>query len=90
VIRIAFFEFLLFLAPFAIYAAYLYLVKQQRQAEGFWRDAPIFRLFLAGMGLIAIGMVAFATFSGNDKDSEYVPAVSRDGVIVPGHFQDVE
>jgi len=87
VIRIAFFEFLLFLAPFAIYAGYLYLVKQKRQADGFWQDAPIFRLFLAGMGLIAIGMVGFATFSGNDKDSVYVPAVIRDGKIVPGYFE---
>ncbi len=89
-IRIAFFEFLLFLAPFGIYAAYLYLVKEQRQAEGFWRDAPVFRLFLAGMGLIAAGMVGFATFSGNDKDSEYVPAVIRDGKIVPGYFEETE
>jgi len=90
VIRIAFFELLLFLTPFAIYAAYLYLVKQQRQAEGFWRDAPVFRLFLAGMGLIAVGLVGFATFSGNDKNSEYVPAVVRDGVIIPGYFKDTE
>ena len=87
-IRIAFFEFLLFLVPFAVYASYLFLVRRQRMGKGFWLDAPIYKLFLAGMGLIAIGMVGFATFSGSGSDSDYVPAVIRDGKVVPGYFED--
>ncbi len=86
-IRIALTEILLFSLPFIVYFGFLYLRREQDHVEGFWHDVPLFYLTMAGCGLIALGFVGFATFTGAPTGADYIPAIIEDGKIVPGHME---
>ena len=86
-IRVALFQLMLFLLPFIVYFGFLYLRRQQEEAEGIWHDVPLFYLTMAGCALIALGFIGFASFSGAPTDAEYVPAIIEDGKIVPGKMR---
>jgi len=87
VIRVVLIELLLFLLPFALYAGFVYLRRTQEEDQGLWHDVPLFYLTMAGAALIAIGFISFATFTGAPTDAEYVPAIIKDGKIVPGQMR---
>ncbi len=86
-IRVLFFELLLFLAPFAVYGAYLVLVRRQRMGKGFWRDAPVYPLFVSAVVVAALGFVALATFGGYGPQGTYVPARIEDGKVTRGRIK---
>lgn len=77
---------LFFVAPFAIYAAYV-LATRRRLEVGDWPARVIVSLCLAGAVIMAIGLFLLTQFSGADPNEQYHPAVLRDGVIVPGGFE---
>ncbi len=75
----------LFLLPLAIYAGYLNVISYLRKTEGpGWSETPFTRLLIAGLALMAAGMVTTAYLIGEDPDGVYVPARMENGKLVPG------
>jgi len=75
----------LFILPLAIYAGYLNVIRYMRKTEGpTWSEVPLTRLFIAGLALMAAGMVVTAYVIGEDPDGVYVPARMENGKLVPG------
>jgi ABC-type molybdate transport system permease subunit len=85
VLRLALIEIALFLAPFAIYAAWLWFTRGSA-ARSNWTAGPVYVLALAGLILTVIGFVLLASF-GEAERGTYRPAEVRDGVLVPGRFE---
>ncbi len=77
---------LFFLAPFAIYAGWLWASQGAPGKARDWTLKVVLGLCAAGAVLMLIGLVALTTFSGAQPGSVYHPAVVRDGRIVPGGF----
>lgn len=75
----------LLLLPLALYAGYLHVIKFMRQTEGpNWNEAPLTRLLIGGLALMAAGMVVTAWLIGEDPAGTYVPARMEGGQLVPG------
>jgi H+/Cl- antiporter ClcA len=85
VLRLALIEIGLFLAPFAIYAAWLWYAKGSA-ARTNWTAGPVYAAALAGLLLMVVGFVLLASF-GTAERGIYHPAEVRDGVLVPGRFE---
>jgi hypothetical protein len=77
-------EVLLFLAPFALYAAYLAVTRSGVVAAESWPVRHVMGLTLAALVLVLISFIVFAHFSGAPPGSTYVPAHMEDGKFVPG------
>lgn len=86
-VRVVLLNLILFLLPFAIYAAVVLLTRPGANKDNVWRDAPIFALIAAGIGLIVSVMVFFVSFGDGAKDGTYRPAEYRDGKLVPGRIE---
>lgn len=84
-LRLALIEIALFLAPFALYAAWLWWTKGSATRDN-WAPAPSFAATLAGLLLVVLGFVLLASF-GVSRQGTYHPAEVRDGVLVPGRFE---
>ena len=80
-------QFLLLALPFVAYFIYLKLSGRGEGGESPWRGAPWFWLVCSGLALSIAGAVALAVTSGSPPGSKYVPSVTKDGEIVPGHFE---
>ena len=63
-IRRIVFEFLLFLLPFALYAAYLKLAKQEEAEGGAKRAHPWTTLFVSGLLLVAASFLIWGIEDG--------------------------
>lgn len=85
VLRLALIEIGLFLAPFALYAAWLWFSKGSATRSN-WTSGPLFGATLSGMLLVVVGFVLLASF-GSSERGVYHPAEVRDGVLFPGHFE---
>jgi hypothetical protein len=85
VLRLALIEIGLFLAPFAVYAAWLWFSRGSA-ARSNWTSGPLFVMALAGMLLVVVGFVLLASF-GSAERGVYHPAEVRNGVLVPGRFE---
>lgn len=83
-LRVVLIQIAMFAAPFILYGAYAYFARKQRQPGSIWENAPLPWLAGAGLGLMAISLVIFATFSGYGPDTDCEPATVVDGKIVPG------
>ena len=86
------FEYIVPMAlPTAVYL--LWLAWQRRRAAGAgtrvpdWQEGPWLWLIGAGLALTIAAMVATALYAGYAPGSHYVPAATKDGRIVPGHFE---
>ena len=88
-IRIVVENLLLFLAPTAIYLAYVYLTRRGETTTGdVLAEAPIVWLCAAGAALVVITLVAFGTTSGGRPGQAYEPPVlGEGGKIEPGHLK---
>lgn len=78
-------DVLLFLAPFALFAIYLLLLKKQVLSIDSWRK-PTPWLLLVGIGLVAASLI-YAGFSAPRSRGTYVPPHMEDGRLVPGYFK---
>lgn len=78
------FRILLFLLPFVIYWLYTVLQKQA-EAAPIRRRKPWTMLFVSGLLLIIISLVAEGLIGGESIDGQYVPPHMEDGRVVPGH-----
>jgi hypothetical protein len=80
-----FWEFLLFLLPFALY--FLYTRVARRDDDGKLGHAhPWVWLFIAGL-VLAIGGLIWVGLTDSKNEGVYVPAHVENGKLVPGHYE---
>jgi uncharacterized protein DUF6111 len=77
-----FFDVLLFLLPFALYAAYLRLRQQDEEMSS--TQHPWTVLFISGLVLVAASFVFWGLFENANQRGVYIPPHLEDGRLVPG------
>jgi hypothetical protein len=83
-IRPVFTEIALFLAPFLVYAAFLWATRAGVLDSSAWSLARLGWLVIAALSLMVGSFVMLAEFSGAPPGSTYVPAHVDDGRLQPG------
>jgi len=83
-IRLLVERLLLFLVPFALYAAYVYLRKADEQAP---EKHPWTALFISGLVLVAASFLYWGITQGAGEQGVYVPPHVENGRVVPGHVE---
>jgi len=83
-IRPIFTEVALFLAPFAIYAAFLFATRAGVLQHSAWTVPRLASLIIVSLVLVVGSFVVLAQFSGSPPGSTYVPAHIENGKFVPG------
>ena len=83
-IRPAFTEILIFLIPFAIYAAFLVATRSGLLQQSSWPVHIIAKLVIGSFLLVIVSFILLAHFSGAPPNSTYVPAHIENGKFVPG------
>jgi hypothetical protein len=86
-IRPFFTEFALFLAPFAIYAIYLWATREGWVHPEAWSLSSLMWLTIVALVLVFGSFLVLAQFAGVPPHSTYVPAHIEDGKLVPGTTQ---
>jgi len=86
-IRTGFTEFLLFLAPFALYAAFLFATRAGVLDPKSWPIRHILLLLILALLLVIGSFVYLAHFTGAPVGSTYVPAHLENGKFVPGTYK---
>ncbi len=82
--RIGFTEIVLFLAPFALYAVFLWATRADLMHPDSWPVSRIAWLAIAALLLVVGSFIYFAHFTGSPPGSTYVPAHVENGKFVPG------
>jgi len=77
-------EIALFLAPFAIYAVYLWATRAGVLHPDAWSVSKLLTLTIAALALMFGSFLVLAQFGGEAKNSAYVPAHLEGGKLVPG------
>ena len=77
-------EFALFLAPFAVYAAYLWATRAGVLHPESWPLPTLFWLTGAALVLMLGSFIVLAQWGGDPPGSVYVPAHIENGRLVPG------
>ncbi len=83
-IRPMFTEIALFVAPFVIYALYLWVTRAGVLDPEAWSWSAIGWLIIVALALMFGSFLVIAHFSGSPPGSTYVPAHIEDGRLVPG------
>lgn len=90
-IRVVIENVLLFIAPTALYIAYVYLARRTGNGEmadkELLADAPVLGLCLSGAAVVLLVMLVFGSMKGGTPGDGYEPPIFKDGKIVPGHQQ---
>jgi Family of unknown function (DUF6111) len=84
VIRLFSIEVALFLAPFVLYALFLWATREGFLHPDQWRPPVLAALSLVAVVLTAAGFVLIAEYTGAPAHSTYVPAHLENGQLVPG------
>jgi len=74
----------LFLAPFALYAAFLVATRAGVLQSAAWTMPRVAALVIASLVLVIGSFLVLAQFSGAPPGSTYVPAHIEGGKLVPG------
>ena len=77
-------EFALFLAPFVIYAIYLWGTRANVIHPESWPLATLMWLTIVSLLLMAVSFIVLAQWGGEPAGSKYVPAHIENGKLVPG------
>jgi hypothetical protein len=77
-------EFALFLAPFVIYAIYLWATRAGVLHPESWPLPTLIYLTIAALVLMAGSFIVLAHWGGDPPGSTYIPAHIEDGKLVPG------
>ena len=80
-------EIVLFIAPFVIYAMYLFATERDAREKEHWRLNILSGLAVAGCLLVIASLIAFAHFGGAPPGGTYVPAHIENGKLVPGQIK---
>ena len=86
-IRPVFTEIALFLAPFVVYAIFLWATRAGVLDWSNWSLSRLAWLAIAALALMLGSFVLLAHFGGSPPGSTYVPAHVENGVFVPVHTQ---
>jgi hypothetical protein len=78
-------EFALFLTPFVLYAAYLWLTRAGVLDSSHWPLSRVAWLLMAAFVLMIGSFIVLAEWGGAPPGSTYVPAHFENGKFVPGH-----
>jgi len=76
----------LFLAPFAVYALFVWATTREGMVGDVpaWSPPRVLWLTVAALALVISGFVGLAQFGGAPPGSTYVPAHMENGRLVPG------
>ena len=77
-------ELALFLAPFALYALFLWATRAGVLHPDSWPPHRLAWLTIAALVLMIASFVLVAEFAGAPPQSAYVPAHVEDGKLIPG------
>jgi len=77
-------ELALFLAPFVLYAAFLWATRAGVFDRAHWPLSRIITLTILAFALMLGSFLYFANYGGAPVGKEYVPAHIEDGKFVPG------
>ncbi len=78
-------ELAFFIAPFAVYAVVLLLMKKDARDRENWGAKAVAWLAFAGIALVAASLVWFAHYGGYRPGTTYIPAyIDKDGKFHPG------
>jgi hypothetical protein len=78
-------ELVLFLAPFALYALFLWVTKRGGVLEsGNWPMSHVLWLAIAAFVLVIASFIVLAHWDRVPPGSTYIPAHMEDGKLVPG------
>jgi hypothetical protein len=80
-------ELALFLAPFVLYAIFLWATRAGVLDASSWSWSTLGWLTMAALALVVGSFVVIAQFSGAPPGSTYVPAHIENGRFVPGTTQ---
>jgi Family of unknown function (DUF6111) len=80
-------ELALFLAPFAIYALFVWVARPGGSKAAAWSPTAFTWLTLAALVLVIAGFAVWAENSGAPPGSTYVPAHMENGRFVPGAWK---
>jgi len=81
-------EIILFLAPFALYAAFIWATKARMLDAEHWPLSRLLTLAIIAMLLVLGSFIYFANYGGAPVGREYVPAhVDESGNFVPGQIR---
>jgi hypothetical protein len=83
-IRPIFTEFALFVAPFVIYALFLWATRAGVLDVSSWPLTRLVWLTIVALVLVIGSFLALAEFGGAPPGSNYVPAHMENGRLVPG------
>jgi Family of unknown function (DUF6111) len=83
-IRPFFTELALFLAPFALYAIYLWATRAEVFHRSEWPLPTVAWLTIAALVLMFGSFLVLAQFGGEPPGSTYVPAHIDNGQFIPG------
>jgi hypothetical protein len=76
----------LFLSPFAVYAAYLAIRARYPLEVEHWTRGRVSVMTLVGLVAAVLGLVAVNAFAPRGR-GVYVPAHVEKGMLVPGRFE---
>jgi hypothetical protein len=83
-IRSLFIRAVLFALPFAVYGAYLFLLKHRQIARP---ATPWAILFIVGLALVALSFIYLGLTEGETTAGHYVAPKVVNGHVVPGHVE---
>jgi hypothetical protein len=86
-IRPIFTEAVLFLAPFAAYALYLWITKSGVLVRTSWDMTALAWLTIIALAISVVSFLFLAEFSGAPPGSTYTPARVEGGRLIPGSEQ---
>jgi hypothetical protein len=86
-IRVILINLLLFLLPFIIYFAYVYLVRSASKPNEPITLTPIIVLFAIGLMLVTGAVAYFIQFETGQPGQRYIPPQVKDGVLQPGRLE---
>lgn len=84
-LRIFLVDIFLFLLPFFVFVIYMIWVKGVAP-KNLMVGAPVFKLLIAGVVSLFVGLFLLATLTGGDRDGTYQPSVLEDGIIKPSRI----
>jgi len=80
-------ELALFLAPFVLYAIFLWATRAGVLEPASWSWSTLGWLTIAALILVVGSFLVIAQFSGSPPGSTYIPAHIENGRFVPGTTQ---
>ena len=77
-------ELAFFLAPFALYAAFLWFSKTSMLDREYWTPKILMTLTIVALATMIISFILLGHFTGAPIGSTYEPAHVEDGKLIPG------